>query len=147
MMKTIFNYFLRGLLVVFPFFVTGYLIVNIAQWFNNTFNGFFVRWLGINIPGLGIIAVFLSIALLGYLFSRAFIKPIITYFDRFMGRLPLVKIIYTSLKDLTEAFVGDTKRFDKPVLADMSPKGDGSIQKIGFVTQADLSALGLNDMV
>ena len=146
-MKNIVNYFLRGLLFVFPLVVTIYIIVALVQWSNSIFNALLFKWFGIDIPGAGIVIVFLGIALLGYLFSRAFVKPVIAYFDRFMAKVPLVKIIYTSLKDLTEAFVGDKKRFDKPVLADFSTAEGPSVKRIGFVTQTSLSNLGLEDMV
>ena len=145
-MKNLFNYFLRGLLFVFPVFATLYLIIVAVRWFNVVFNDLLYDWLGADIPGLGIITVFLGVALIGFIFSRAFIKPIVHYFDRFMAKVPLVKIIYTSLKELTEAFVGDKKRFNQPVVADFGGNGQ-SFKRIGFVTQQDLKAIGLEDMV
>ena len=145
-MKNIFNYFLRGLLFVFPVFATLYIILVSVQWSNTVFNELFYDSLGVDIPGLGILTVFLGVALIGYIFSRAFIKPLVAYFDRFMAKVPLVKIIYTSLKELTEAFVGDKKRFNQPVLADFSTTGQ-AYKRIGFVTQENLSDIGLEEMV
>ena len=145
-MKNIFNYFLRGLLFVFPVFATLYIILVSVQWSNTVFNELFYDSLGADIPGLGILTVFLGVALIGYIFSRAFIKPLVAYFDRFMARVPLVKIIYTSLKELTEAFVGDKKRFNQPVLASFGTNGQ-AYKRIGFVTQENLSDIGLEDMV
>lgn len=146
-MKNIVNYFFRGLLFVFPVVATLYIIVAAVQWSNSVFNDLLYEWLGIDIPGLGIITVFIAVSLIGYLFSRAFIKPVVGYFDRFMAKVPLVKIIYTSLKELTEAFVGDKKRFNKPVIADFNPTEGSSVKRIGFITQTNLSNLGLTDMV
>jgi uncharacterized membrane protein len=146
-MKNILNYFFRGLLFVFPVFATLYIIIAAAKWSNNVLNDLLFQWLGVDIPGLGIITVFLGVSLIGYLFSRAFVKPIVGYFDRFMAKVPLVKIIYTSLKELTEAFVGDKKRFNKPVIADFIQPEGNHIKRIGFITQSDLSNLGLSDMV
>jgi uncharacterized membrane protein len=100
--------------------------------------------LNIDIPGLGIITVFLGISVIGYIFSLTFTRPLITYFERLLRRVPIIKIIYTALKDLTEAFVGDKKRFNKPVMVDF---GDTTIQRMGFVTQRDLSELGITDRV
>jgi uncharacterized membrane protein len=93
---------------------------------------------------LGIFTVFFGIALIGYIFSRAFTQPIVSYFEKLLTRLPLIKIIYTSLKELTEAFVGDKKKFNKPVLVDLGPT---EIKRVGFITQKDLSKLGLESMV
>ncbi len=142
-MKRIFNFFLRGLLFVLPVALTLYIVVALVQWANNSFN----QLLGIEIPGLGIIAVFILIALLGLLFSQAFIKPVVEYFEQLLTRVPLVKIIYTALKELTEAFVGDKKKFNQPVLIDFHLSEETKMKRIGFLTQSDLSALGLEDMV
>lgn len=143
-MRTLFNYFLRGLLFVFPLAVTLYIMVSAIIWSNNTFNTLLFEWLNVDIPGLGIITVFFGVALIGYLFSKAFTRPVINYFEDFLTRVPLVKIIYTSIKELTEAFVGDKKRFNKPVLVQI---GTEDLKRIGFVTQKDLQELGLYDTV
>lgn len=143
-MRSIFNNFLRGLLLVFPIGATIYIIFAAIRWSNDILNKLLFNWWGIDIPGLGIVTVFFGIALIGYIFSRAFTKPIVTYFERLLMRVPLIKIIYTSLKELTEAFVGDKKKFNKPVLVDL---GAMEVKRIGFITQRDLSKLGIVDMV
>jgi len=143
-MRTLFNYFLRGLLFVFPLAATLYIMISAIIWSNETFNELLFEWLNVDIPGLGIITVFFGVALIGYIFSKAFTRPLVYYFEEFLSRVPLVKIIYTSIKELTEAFVGDKKRFNKPVLVKL---GSGELQRIGFVTQKDLQELGLSDMV
>ncbi|NGP76963.1 DUF502 domain-containing protein [Balneolaceae bacterium YR4-1] len=143
-MRTLFNYFLRGLLFVFPLAATLYIIISAVRWSNQTFNDLLFEWLNIDIPGLGIITVFIVVTVIGYVFSRAFTRPIVNYFENLLTRVPLVKIIYTSLKELTEAFVGDKKRFNKPVLVKIGSK---DLQRIGFVTQKDMQEIGLKDMV
>lgn len=143
-MRTVFNYFLRGLLFVFPLAATLYIMISAIIWSNDTFNTLLFKWLSIDIPGLGIITVFFGVALIGYIFSKAFTRPLIYYFEELLSRVPLVKIIYTSIKELTEAFVGDKKRFNKPVLVQM---GGGELYRIGFITQKDLRELGLTEMV
>lgn len=145
-MKQFFNYFLRGLLFVFPLFATLYIIIAAVQWSDAVFSAWLYDWLQIDVPGLGILTVIIGVALIGFFFSRAFINPVYSYFDRFMARVPFVKIIYTSLRELTEAFVGDRKRFNRPVVADFESTGT-HFKRIGFVTQRDLSELGLKDMV
>ncbi|HKK46743.1 MAG TPA: DUF502 domain-containing protein [Balneolaceae bacterium] len=143
-MRSIFNNFLRGLLLVFPIGATIYIIFAAIRWSNNILNQLLFNWWGMDIPGLGIITVFFGIAFIGYVFSRAFTKPLVAYFERFLMRMPIIKIIYTSLKELTEAFVGDKKKFNKPVLVDL---GGMEVKRIGFITQKDLSELGIENMV
>jgi uncharacterized membrane protein len=65
--------------------------------------------------------------------------------DAIFSRAPIVRIIYTSIKELTEAFVGDRRRFDHPVVVDLFPESD--IQAVGFVTREDLTGLGIRDRV
>ncbi|MCY1537629.1 hypothetical protein D9M68_731320 [compost metagenome] len=56
-----------------------------------------------------------------------------------MNRLPLLNFIFSSIKDLTEAFVGDERKFNHPVLVEV----EGNLKRIGFLTQNDLTKLGL----
>src|SRR5262249_32948247 len=72
-------------------------------------------------------------------------RSIIELTDGLVGRLPLVKLVYTSIKDLVSAFVGDKKRFDTPVAVTISP-GTGA-RVLGFVTRDSLARLGMPDMV
>jgi uncharacterized membrane protein len=57
----------------------------------------------------------------------------------------LIKLIYSSIKDLIGAFVGDKRKFNKPVLVTINK--ENNLHQIGFVTQEDLADLGLDDMV
>lgn len=143
-MKTLINYFLRGLLIIFPLAATGYIFIAAVRWSNSTFNDLLFEWLSVDIPGLGIATVFFAVTALGYIFSKAFTKPVLHYFEQLLVKVPLVKIVYTSIKELTEAFVGDKKRFNQPVIAQLSKDG---VRRIGFVTQKDTSQFGLHDMV
>ena len=63
--------------------------------------------------------------------------------DKLLNELPLAKLIYSSIKDLIGAFVGDKKSFDKPVLVTLFK--DSPAKAVGFVTREDLSAFGLKD--
>ncbi len=143
-MKTILNFFLRGLLIVFPVGATLYLVSIAIGWANETMNYLFFRWFEYNIPGLGIITGFIAITLLGFIFTRAFTKPIVHLFEKLLSRTPLVSIIYSSLKDLTEAFVGDKKKFTKPVVVDFGVPG---VKRLGFITQESLEDIDLIDEI
>ena len=62
-----------------------------------------------------------------------------------MLKVPFIKLIYTSLKDLFAAFVSEKKKFNKPVLVEIG-KNSG-INRIGFITSEDLSHLEIKDKV
>jgi uncharacterized membrane protein len=57
-----------------------------------------------------------------------------------MVKAPLIKIIYTAVKDLISAFVGKKKRFREPVLVRLGNSPD--LQRIGFITNNELTILG-----
>ncbi len=143
-MKTILNYFLRGMLIVFPLGATIYLVSITINWVNSIFNDLFFSWFELDIPGLGILSGFIIISVIGFLFTRAFTKPIVNLFESLFTRTPLVSIVYTSLKDLTEAFVGDKKKFTEPVKIQF---GEMGITRFGFITQKSLVNLGIEDQV
>lgn len=143
-MRSLFNNFLRGLLFVFPIGATIYIIFASVRWSNDLLNNLLYDWLKIDIPGLGIITVFFGVALIGFLFTRTFTRPIVAYFERLLGGVPIVKIIYSSLKELTEAFVGDKKRFNNPVMVSLS---DSETRRLGFLTQKNLPGLSDENLV
>ncbi len=133
----ILKYFLRGLLFVVPVALTTFIIFEIIQWLDNL--------IPYKVPGLGLLTILVVISLVGYLASTLLAGPLFNMLEDLMVRVPLVNIIYTSLKDLIAAFVGDKKKFDKPVLVALT--SDLTVLKPGFITQEDLSNLGLIDQV
>jgi uncharacterized membrane protein len=64
---------------------------------------------------------------------------VVRLMDAVFTRAPIVRLVYASLKDLLEAFVGDKKRFDKPVAVAISDE----VTSLGFVTQDDLAFLAM----
>ncbi len=87
-------------------------------------------------PGLGILVMLFTITLFGYFGSKLFYQPLFEWFENLLEKTPGVKFIYSSIKDMLEAFVGDKKRFNEPVLVAMNESG---LLKIGFITAKDLS--------
>ena len=94
-------------------------------------------------PGAGVLILFALITSLGFLGNTLIAKPIKRVFNEFLERVPLVKTIYTAITDLLSAFVGQKRRFNKPVLVKLSK--ESNIEKLGFVTETDLSDLGISE--
>ncbi|MBS4062296.1 MAG: DUF502 domain-containing protein [Bacteroidetes bacterium] len=139
--KRIIYYFFQGLLYIAPVTLTIWGIIAIFDWIDGLLIDYLDEILKRHIPGLGILVLLLAITLIGMLGSTLFFKPFMVYFDYLMTRAPLVKIIYTSVKDLVSAFVGQKKRFNEPVLVKIGKGYD--LEKIGFITNKDLSFLGI----
>ena len=143
-MKAILNYFFRGMLIIFPVGATIYLVVITVNWINAAFNELLFSWIDYDIPGLGILTAFVLISIVGFLFTLAIANPIVKLVEGILTRMPLVNIIYSSLKDLTEAFVGEKKKFNKPVKVTF---GESELTRFGFITQESLTQLGLENDV
>jgi len=145
-MKRILNYFLQGLLLVVPITVTIWILIRAILWIDGLLPFqvpiHFPGMEEIDIPGLGLLSIFFFISLLGYISSRYLRNPLFSYFETLMEKAPLTKLIYSSVKDLVQAFVGEKRRFNRPVLVRLEKESD--INRIGFVTQDDLTDLGIS---
>jgi uncharacterized membrane protein len=139
------RYFLQGLLLIAPIFVTFYSIYAIFDWLDSKANAGFFLVFGFKFPGLGLFVMFFLITLVGVVGSTIFIQPIMDTMEALLERTPLVKDIYASIKDFVSAFLSNKKKFNKPVIVEMG-KGLG-IFKLGFITDADLSEFGITDKV
>lgn len=142
-MKKLINYFFEGLLFMVPIALTLYifyiLFIKIDSLLQVPLPG-----LGV-VPGVGFVATILLVIMVGFLVSNFLTKKLFIYIDRILNRLPLVKLLYGSVKDLLNAFVGDKKSFNKPVLVKLS---EGSYAHVmGFITSESLGSFGLNDYV
>ena len=136
-MKKLTEYFFKGLLFLVPVVATIYVIYIVFIKIDTLFR--------FDIPVVGFIVTILTITVVGFLASNFLTKGLLRIVDRVFARLPLVKMIYTSIKDLIGAFVGDKKSFNKPVLVTLMP--GSNTQVIGFVTRGSLDNLGLPDSV
>lgn len=143
--RLLLNYLIKGLLIVLPIalsiFIVIWAVTTVDSWLNVN------NILGVdpntgasrNIPGLGL-ALVVSLILLAGIFVTYFVtEPMYNWFQRLLDKIPLLKFIYSSIKDLTEAFVGDEKKFNNPVLVAV----EGDLKRIGFLTQGDLKSIGL----
>ncbi len=143
--RAIFNYFIKGLIVVVPLGAAIFLVYWGVYKLDSALNlsGIFLtdnHGQPIYIPGLGILNVLVIIIIAGILVTNVVTDPIKRWINRWINRLPIFKFLYSSIKDLTEAFVGEEKKFNEPVLVEINEFG---VKKIGFLVQKDLAKIGL----
>jgi len=131
-MSRLLNYFLRGLVVVGPLALTVYVCVVTFRTIDS--------WLGLPIRGAGFVLALVLITLVGFLASSIITRSLIGALDRVFERLPFVRLLYSSAKDMLNAFVGEKRRFDKPVLVSIT--ADRAVKVIAFLTSDSLSTLG-----
>lgn len=132
--KKALNFLLRGLILTLPLVLTLYILIE--------FFSFIDGILGFEQPGVGFVVAILCLTFIGFLGTSFIARPIINWFNNALKKLPLIKTIYDAIKDLLSAFVGQKKSFSKAVLVDLGDSG--SIKRLGFVTEEDLSTYGID---
>lgn len=136
-MKKLSKYFFEGLIVIVPIAVTIYLIYITFMWIDGFFN--------FKYPGIGFLIILISITVVGAITSNFFTKGLVTLLNNLLNRLPLIKFIYMSIKDLTEALFGERKKFNQPVA--VKTTRDSSVELLGFITDEELDFLNEKDKV
>jgi len=145
-MKRFLKYFLRGLLVFVPVALTIFILVYVFTSLDKLFSKLFPF---IRVPGLGLLlgllVTIVGIFLIGLFASNFVGKKLFGLLDKILNKVPLVKMLYGAIRDLVEAFAGEKKKFDKPVLVTLGPGCDAKV--VGFMTRENLDNLGLKDHV
>ncbi len=136
-MKRILGYFLRGLVLTVPLVVTVWVCYAVFTKVDG--------WLGISIPGLGFVTTLTLITLVGALGSSILTSSAVRILEELLNRLPFVRLLYTSTKDLMSAFVGEKKRFGQTVLVDLGLGNE--VKVLGFLTQSSADRLGIDASV
>lgn len=128
------RYFFQGIIIISPIAITGWAAYSIFDFVDTKIP---------NLPrGLGFLVVIASLIVIGWLGSTFFVwKFLIGFFDGILERTPFLKFIYTSVKEVVESFMGDKKKFNKPVMVRV--RKEPEIRQIGFITQTDLTKLNM----
>ena len=132
-MPRLLKYFLRGLVLLAPVVITAWVIARVFLEIDG--------WLDLPWPGAGFAATIAIITFFGFVASNFLLSQALSFFDEALQRVPFVRLVYTSAKDLLNAFVGEKRRFKEPVLVTLHPGSD--VRCLGFITQESLAELGL----
>ncbi len=132
-MGRLLGYFGRGLVLIAPIAIT----IGVCFWVLASVD----ELLGIETPGVGLALTIGIITLVGFLATNFIARSTIGFLDRVFDRVPLVRLLYNAVRDILNAFAGDTRRFDQPV--SIRVDAEGHIRLFGFVTRPSLEALGL----
>jgi uncharacterized membrane protein len=123
--------FLRGLVIVVPIALTVYLVYQTFLKLD--------QLLHVEPPGLGLAILLGAIVAIGALAGNFVGRRLFALTEKLFTKAPIVRIVYAAIKDLLEAFVGNKRRFDRPVTISVS---DG-VKSFGFITRDDLGSLGM----
>ncbi len=146
--------FFQGVVLLAPIGVTIWVVVSLFNWVDNFLPNllnfiFPVQFAAVNgqipkVTGLGFVVAITLVLVVGWLSSLFFVERLVAVFDKVLEKTPGVKIIYSSVKDFLEAFAGNKKKFDQPVLVNVDSP---DVWRVGFVTQENTEHFGLKDYV
>jgi uncharacterized membrane protein len=144
----LFEYFLQGLLIIAPVTITVYAIYWAVSSIDSLIPLFTEKGpdgkIYVRNYGLGFLLIIATICLVGYL-SSFFIKlKMFSLFETMMAKTPGIRFIYSTVKDFFEAFAGEKKKFNKPVLANID---DNDVWRVGFLTQEEMNDFGFSEYV
>lgn len=126
----IFRIFIQGLIILAPIGITAYVL----YWLFDKVDSILRPY--VNIPGLGFAIILVFVLLVGWISTYFLMGSFISFFDQWMERAPGIKFIYSSTKDFFEAFRGDKKKFNKPILANVFGE---DVWVMGFLTDEELA--------
>ncbi len=154
-LKKLLKYFFQGLIVLAPIGITIWVVFGLFVFVDgilpNIIHIFAPNFLpkdelgNLNrIPGLGFIVVIVLVLFVGWFSSLFMVNRLVSILDSLLEKTPGIKFIYSSVKDFLEAFGGNKKKFDKPVLVNVDA---ADVWRVGFITHNDVHEFGLPDHV
>lgn len=152
--KRLLQYFFQGVIIIAPIGITLYVVIWLFNLIDNILPDLLYRLFPKlmsepngtlrTIPGLGFLLVIILVSLIGWISSSFIVSRIVDVLDKVLEQTPGIKYIYSSVKDFLEAFGGNRRKFDKPVLVSVDA---ADTWRIGFITQTDVSQFELNEHV
>lgn len=152
--KRLLQYFFQGVIIIAPIGITLYVVIWLFNIIDNILpdllRSLFPKLMTEpngslrTIPGVGFLLVIILVSLIGWVSSSFIVSRIVDVLDKVLEQTPGIKYIYSSVKDFLEAFGGNRRKFDKPVLVSVDA---ADTWRIGFITQNDLSKFELSEHV
>jgi uncharacterized membrane protein len=143
--KKFFSYFVQGLILFIPTIITLAILFKMYDFFKGLFSYFGIVENTILNTIIGMAITVAAITLMGLIGSTFVFTKFFSVIEDKLEHAPFIRHIYAPIKDFTNAFMGNKKRFNKPVLVMTNPVAN--IEEIGFLTAEDLSELHIKEKV
>lgn len=140
MFRPLRKYFFTGLIVILPFVLTLYLLWFVFDFMDGLIGPLLKVVFGRSLPGAGFAITILLILGTGVLATNYLGRKFLHFGDRVFTRVPLVRSVYQTLKQVVQAFVGDQKKaFRQVVLVEYPRKG---LYSLAFLTNEGIGQNG-----
>jgi uncharacterized membrane protein len=137
--KSVYSIFLKGLLTILPVAVTIYVLIWLGQGLESILGAGLRYALPDNwyVPGLGVVVGLVAVFLVGLLFQAWFVRQSWGWVEAMLDRVPLVREVYSSLRQVAEYLSGSQgAKADQVVMLTL---GDPPVRLVGLVTRQDFS--------
>ncbi|MDD2666385.1 MAG: DUF502 domain-containing protein [Methanocellales archaeon] len=124
------NYFIAGLVVLVPLLATLYIVWFLFDFLDSLLRPFVTRIFGYSITGLSFLIMLLLVLLVGSIVSHAIGKKWVELFESTLSKIPLIRVIHSSIKQASSALLMQKEEFKRVVLVEYPRKG---AYVIGFV--------------
>lgn len=153
--RNLLKYFVQGIIILAPIIITAWAVVSLFNYIDNILPNLIHSLFPVlykpdaegniqKIPGVGFIVIIVIIVLTGWISSSYIVGKVVEFFDHVLERTPGIRFIYTSVKDFLEAFAGEKRKFDRPVLVNVDA---ADVWRMGFMTHDNGNKFGLKDHV
>ncbi len=135
-MKSVLKNFINGVLTIVPIILVIYVIYKTFLFLDGILGNSLRPYLKDDyIPGIGLLTTIILITVLGWLSTKFITGKIIKLVDGLLEKIPVVKTIYSVIKDTVQSFLGDKKSFSKVALVVIPGT---NMRCIGFITSEEL---------
>ncbi|MGH2374723.1 MAG: DUF502 domain-containing protein [bacterium] len=126
------TYLVAGLLVILPLGVTVLVLLALFRFLDSLLAPAVQYLLQRRVPGLGLVAGIIMILIAGAFTSNVLGRRVVSLFDRAILRIPIVRTIYSAIRQLTDSvFMQNRSAFKRAVLVEWPRQG---LYSVGFVT-------------
>lgn len=108
--------FMNGLIILAPPAITAFVVMWILNLTENKIGVEIEKYFNVHFPGIGLISIVLSIWIVGLVFGHTFPQKVIKVVEYFLDKIPVVKFIYSSVKQFSKAIFESNSSFQKVVL-------------------------------
>ncbi len=135
-LRRLIRYFVQGLIILAPIGITLYAMYWLFEQVDQILRPY------LSVPGLGFVLIVLGVIVVGWISSIFLIGSFFNLLDQWLDRAPGIKFIYTSTKELFEAFAGDKRKFKTPVLASVF---EPDVWVVGFLTDEEMQKFNMGN--
>ena len=125
--------FLAGTFVLIPLVITGYILWLFFVLTDGLLAPLYFKILGYHMPGIGFVSAILLIFIVGVISTNVFGRKLIEYTENIILKIPVLKGLYTAIKQIVDAFSPESKSssFKKFVIVEYPRPG---VFAFGFLT-------------